>query len=156
MPLRESHLLSRYVGLSKQSPKSGCKPGSGQWEKIRAKAEQAALDYAAELLRFQATREIETGYNFGEDHPWQQEFEQTFPFRDPRPSNSNSSRQRRHAKKRPMDRLVCGDVGLARPRLLFAAFRAVTGGKQVAFLAPTTVLAQQHYNTLRERMSGYP
>ena len=60
MPLRESHLLSRYVGLSKQSPKLG-KPGSGQWEKIRAKAEQAALDYAAELLRFQATREIETG-----------------------------------------------------------------------------------------------
>ena len=157
VPLRESHLLSRYVGLSKQSPKLG-KPGSGQWEKIRAKAEKAALDYAAELLRFQATREIETGYNFGEDHPWQQEFEQTFPFREtPDQVTAIQAVKEDMQKKRPMDRLVCGDVGFGKTEVAIrAAFRAVTGGKQVAFLAPTTVLAQQHYNTLRERMSGYP
>ena len=110
----ESHLLSRYVGLSKQSPKLG-KPGSGQWEKIRAKAEQAALDYAAELLRFQATREIETGYNFGEDHPWQQEFEQTFPFREtPDQVTAIQAVKEDMQKKRPMDRLVCGDVGFGK------------------------------------------
>ena len=157
VPLRESHLLSRYVGLSKHSPKLG-KPGSGQWEKTRAKAEKAALDYAAELLRFQAQREVQQGHAFGEDHPWQQEFEQSFPFREtPDQGTAINAVQGDMQQARPMDRLVCGDVGFGKTEVAIrAAFRAVAGGKQVAFLAPTTVLAQQHYNTLRERMAGYP
>ena len=114
-------------------------------------------DYAAELLRFQATREIETGYNFGEDHPWQQEFEQTFLFRDPDQVTAIQAVKEDMQKKRPMDRLVCGDVGFGKTGECYSrSIPSSNRRKQVAFLAPTTVLAQQHYNTLRERMAGYP
>ncbi len=157
VPLRESHLLTRYVGLAKQSPKLG-KPGSGLWEKTRAKAEKAALDYAAELLHLQAEREVEEGHPYGEDHPWQQEFEQTFIFREtPDQLKAIQAVQQDMQRERPMDRLICGDVGFGKTEVAIrAAFRAVMGGKQVALLAPTTVLAQQHFNTLKERMADYP
>ena len=157
VPLRQSHLLTRYVGLAKTQPKLG-KPGSTQWEKTRAKAEQAALDYAAELLTLQAQRQVEEGHSFGEDHPWQADFEQAFPHREtPDQQKAIDSVQADMQEERAMDRLVCGDVGFGKTEVAIrACFRAVMAGKQVAFLAPTTVLAQQHYRTLKDRFTGYP
>ena len=157
VPLRQSHLLTRYVGLAKTAPKLG-KPGSTQWEKTRARAEKAALDYAAELLHLQAQRQVEEGHGFGADHPWQDEFEQAFPHREtPDQQKAIDSVQADMQEIRPMDRLICGDVGFGKTEVAIrAAFRAVMGGKQVAFLAPTTVLAQQHYRTLKDRFTGYP
>ncbi len=157
VPLQESHLISRYVGLTKVKPQLG-RIGSGRWEKVRAAAERATLDYASRLLETQARRSLEPGHAFPADNDWQREFEATFPHRE----TVDQLRAIRDVKADmegpgPMDRLVCGDVGFGKTEVaLRAAFKAVMGGKQVAVLVPTTVLAQQHFNTFRERMSGFP
>jgi len=157
VPLQESHLISRYVGLAKVKPQLG-RVGSGRWEKIRAAAERATLDLAAELLQIQARREAQPGHAFAEDNTWQKEFEAAFPFTEtPDQLKAIADSKADMEKTRPMDRLVCGDVGFGKTEVAIrAAFKAVMGGKQVAVLVPTTVLAQQHLNTFRERMAGYP
>ena len=157
VPLQESHLISRYVGLSKVKPQLG-KVGSGRWDKVRAAAERATLDLAAELLQIQARREAQPGHAFAEDNTWQKEFEAAFPFTEtPDQLRAIADAKADMEKTRPMDRLVCGDVGFGKTEVAIrAAFKAVMGGKQVAVLVPTTVLAQQHLNTFRERMAGYP
>ncbi len=157
VPLSESHLLSRYVGLSKVRPQLG-KIGSGRWEKARRAAERATLDLAAELLRIQARREAQPGHSFGPDTTWQKEFEASFPFTET-PDQLRAIRDTKFdmEKTRPMDRLICGDVGFGKTEVaLRAAFKAVQEGRQAALLVPTTILAQQHLNTFRERMAGYP
>jgi transcription-repair coupling factor (superfamily II helicase) len=157
VPLQESHLISRYVGLSKVKPQLG-KVGSGRWEKVRAAAERATLDLAAELLQIQAKREAQPGHAFAADNTWQQEFEAAFPFTEtPDQMKAIQDAKADMERTRPMDRLVCGDVGFGKTEVAIrAAFKAVMGGKQVAVLVPTTVLAQQHLNSFRERMAGYP
>ena len=157
VPLQESHLLSRYVGLSKTRPQLG-RIGSGRWEKARTAAERATLDLAAELLRVQAAREAQPGHAFAADTDWQKEFEASFPFTET-PDQLRAIKETKSdmERARPMDRLICGDVGFGKTEVaLRAAFKAVQGGRQVAVLVPTTVLAQQHLNTFRERMAGYP
>jgi transcription-repair coupling factor (superfamily II helicase) len=157
VPLTESHLISRYVGLSKSRPQLG-KIGSGRWEKARQAAERSTLDLAAELLQLQASREAQPGHAFPEDNTWQKEFEASFPFTET-PDQLKAIRDAKAdmEKTRPMDRLICGDVGFGKTEVAIrAAFKAVQGGRQVALLVPTTVLAQQHLNTFRERMAGYP
>ena len=157
VPLPESHLISRYVGLSKSRPQLG-RIGSNRWEKSRQAAEHATLDLAAELLRIQAAREAQPGHAFAADTAWQQEFEASFPFVE----TIDQARAIQETKAdmervRPMDRLICGDVGFGKTEVAIrAAFKAVQDGRQVAVLVPTTVLAQQHLNTFRERMAGYP
>ena len=157
VPLQESHLISRYVGLSKAKPQLG-RVGSGRWEKARQAAERATLDLAAELLAIQAQREAQPGHAFAEDTVWQREFEAAFPFTEtPDQMKAIVSVKADMERTRPMDRLVCGDVGFGKTEVAIrAAFKAVMGGRQVAVLVPTTVLAQQHLNTFRERMAGYP
>jgi transcription-repair coupling factor (superfamily II helicase) len=157
VPLQESHLVSRYVGLSKVKPQLG-RVGSGRWEKVRAAAERATLDLAAELLQIQAKREAQPGHAFAADNTWQKEFEAAFPFTEtPDQLKAITDAKADMERTRPMDRLVCGDVGFGKTEVAIrAAFKAVMGGKQVAVLVPTTVLAQQHLNTFRERMAGYP
>ncbi len=157
VPLQESHLVSRYVGLSKAKPQLG-RIGSGRWEKIRSAAERATLDLAAELLRIQAQREAQPGHAFAPDTAWQQEFEAAFPFTEtPDQAKAIVATKADMERTRPMDRLLCGDVGFGKTEVAIrAAFKAVMGGKQVAVLVPTTILAQQHLNTFRERMAGYP
>ncbi len=157
VPLQESHLISRYVGLSKARPQLG-RVGSGRWEKIRASAERATLDLAAELLRLQAMREAQPGHAFAPDGTWQQEFEAAFPYTETRDQAKAITETKADLERtRPMDRLICGDVGFGKTEVAIrAAFKAVMGGKQVAVLVPTTVLAQQHLNSFRERMAGYP
>jgi transcription-repair coupling factor (superfamily II helicase) len=157
VPLQESHLISRYVGLSKARPQLG-RIGSNRWEKVRSAAERATVDLAAELLRIHAAREAEPGFAFPEDTAWQKEFEASFPFTETRDQLRAIQEAKADMERtRPMDRLVCGDVGFGKTEVAIrAAFKAVQGGRQVALLVPTTVLAQQHLNTFRERMAGYP
>ena len=157
VPLQESHLISRYVGLSKARPQLG-RIGSGRWEKARQAAERATIDLAAELLRIHAAREAQPGHAFGEDTTWQKEFEASFPFTETRDQLKAITETKADMERtRPMDRLICGDVGFGKTEVAIrAAFKAVQGGRQVSVLVPTTVLAQQHLNTFRERMAGYP
>jgi transcription-repair coupling factor (superfamily II helicase) len=157
VPLTESHLISRYVGLSKSRPQLG-RIGSNRWEKARQAAERSTLDLAAELLQLQAAREAQPGHAFPADTTWQKEFEASFPYTET-PDQLKAIRDTKAdmEKTRPMDRLICGDVGFGKTEVAIrAAFKAVQGGRQVALLVPTTVLAQQHMNTFRERMAGYP
>ena len=157
VPLQESHLISRYVGLAKTRPQLG-RIGTGRWEKTRAAAERATLDLAAELLEVQARRAAQPGQAFAADTAWQREFETSFPFTEtPDQLRAIADTKTDMEMPRPMDRLICGDVGFGKTEVAIrAAFKAVMGGRQVAVLVPTTVLAQQHLNTFRERMAGYP
>jgi transcription-repair coupling factor (superfamily II helicase) len=157
VPLQESHLISRYVGLSKTRPQLG-RIGSNRWEKTRKAAEVATIDLAAELLRIQAAREAQPGHSFPPDNTWQKEFEASFPFTETRDQLKAIDETKADLERaRPMDRLICGDVGFGKTEVAIrAAFKVVQGGRQVAVLVPTTVLAQQHMNTFRERMAGYP
>jgi transcription-repair coupling factor (superfamily II helicase) len=157
VPLQESHLISRYVGLSKSRPQLG-RIGSNRWEKSRQAAEHATLDLAAELLRIQAAREAQPGHAFAADTAWQKEFEASFPFVETIDQHRAIQETKADMERvRPMDRLICGDVGFGKTEVAIrAAFKAVQDGRQVAVLVPTTVLAQQHLNTFRERMAGYP
>ena len=157
VPLQESHLISRYVGLTKAKPQLG-RVGSGRWEKARQSAERSTLDLAAELLRIQAQREAQPGHAFAPDNVWMREFEAAFPFTETRDqAKAIGDLKADMERTRPMDRLLCGDVGFGKTEVAIrGAFKAVMGGRQVAVLVPTTVLAQQHLNTFRERMAGYP
>ncbi|MDF9833027.1 transcription-repair coupling factor (superfamily II helicase) [Ereboglobus sp. PH5-5] len=157
VPLQESHLVSRYVGLSKTRPQLG-RIGTNRWEKTRRAAEVATIDLAAELLRIQAAREAQSGHAFGGDTTWQKEFEASFPFTETRDQlRAIDETKADMERERSMDRLICGDVGFGKTEVAIrAAFKAVQDGYQVALLVPTTVLAQQHLNTFRERMAGYP
>jgi len=157
VPLAESHLISRYVSLGKAKPQLG-RIGSGRWEKARRAVERATVDLAAELLRIQASREAQPGFAFPPDNAWQREFEASFPFTEtPGQLRAIEETKRDMERARPMDRLICGDVGFGKTEVAIrAAFKAVQAGKQVIVLVPTTVLAQQHLNTFRERMAAYP
>ena len=157
VPFHESHLLTRYVGLSKARPPLG-RIGSGTWEKTRRAAEKATLDFAAELLRTQALRESREGLAFPPDDSWQKEFEAAFLYTETRDQLRTAEECKSDMEKpRPMDRLLCGDVGFGKTEVAMrAAFKAAMAGRQVAVLVPTTVLAQQHFQSFRERMADYP
>jgi len=155
--LHESHLLSRYVGLSKAAPKLG-KLGGSQWAKARAAAERATLDFAGELLRLQAERETNPGHACSPDHPWLRDFEDAFIHEEtPDQKTAIEETKRDMEREIPMERLLCGDVGFGKTEVAIrAAFKMVLEGKQVAVLAPTTVLCQQHFQTFRDRFADYP
>ena len=157
VPLQQSHLLSRYVGLSKSKPKLA-KIGGKSWAKTRQAAELAALDLAADLLRLQASRESNTGHAFSADDQWQKEFEDAFPYTETVDQQKAIDQVKQDMESpEPMDRLVCGDVGFGKTEVaLRAAFKAVMDGKQVALLCPTTILCQQHLNSFRDRMIDFP
>ncbi len=157
VPFHESHLLTRYVGLSKARPPLG-RIGSGTWERTRRAAEKAALDFAADLLHTQALRESREGVAFPVEDTWQKEFEAAFLYNEtPDQLRSAGECKTDMEKSKPMDRLLCGDVGFGKTEIAMrAAFKAVMAAKQVAVLVPTTVLAQQHFQTFRERMADYP
>ncbi len=157
VPLEQSHLVARYVGVGKKNPPLSTL-GDGKWARAKKNAEKSVFDYAAQLLRVHAERETQTGHAFPPDTKWQHEFETSFLFKEtPDQLAAIAATKADMESARPMDRLICGDVGFGKTEVAIrAAFKAVMGGKQVAFLVPTTVLAEQHYRTLRERMSDYP
>ena len=157
VPIEQAWQVSRYVGVGRHAPDLSAL-GDEKWKKARQAAEQSVFLYAGRLLKLQAERETGQGHAFGPDTPWQRELEQSFPYREtPDQLRALVEIKQDMESRRPMDRLLCGDVGFGKTEVaLRAAFKTLMGGKQVVFLAPTTVLAQQHARTLRERMSEYP
>ncbi len=157
VPVTEAHLVSKYVGTGKAHPPLHTLSGT-RWARAKAQAEQAVRDVAGDLLAIQAARDSQPGHPFAGDTPWQREFESAFIFEEtPDQERSILETKADMERPKPMDRLICGDVGFGKTEVAIrAAFKAVMDGKQVAVLVPTTVLAQQHYNTFRERMADYP
>lgn len=157
LPLSESHLLTRYVGLTKVRPKLA-RLGTNAWDKTRRAAEKATLDFAANLLNLQAQRNLIKGHACIPDTNWQKEFEHSFVYRET-PDQLRAIEEIKHDLElpKPVDRLICGDVGFGKTEVaLRATFKMVMDGRQVAILVPTTILAQQHLNTFRERMADFP
>jgi transcription-repair coupling factor (superfamily II helicase) len=157
VPLEQAYLVSRYVGVGKKSPALSSL-ADAKWARAKKNAAASIFDYAGKMLALQAEREIQTGHAFGPDTKWQMEFEHSFPFRET-PDQRKAIIDTKLDMERPrsMDRLICGDVGFGKTEVAIrAAFKAVMEGKQVAVLAPTTVLAQQHFEVFRQRMLDYP
>jgi transcription-repair coupling factor (superfamily II helicase) len=157
VPLEQAYLVSRYVGAGKKSPPLSSL-GDGKWARAKTKAAASIFDYAGKMLAIQAERQMRPGYAFAPDTKWQAEFERSFPFREtPDQLKAIIDTKIDMERPRPLDRLICGDVGFGKTEVAVrAAFKAVMDGKQVAVLAPTTVLAQQHFEVFRQRMLEYP
>ncbi len=157
IPLTQAHLVSKYVGMGGKHPELS-KLGDARWQRACKAAQQAVQDYAAQLLEVQAERESKKGFAHPPDSSWMWQFESSFPYRET-PDQLRAIQQTKADMESPlpMDRLICGDVGFGKTEVAIrAAFKCVTGGKQAAILAPTTVLADQHWRTFRSRMSEYP
>lgn len=157
VPVTEAHLVSKYVGAGKARPQLNTLGGT-RWTKAKAQAEEAVRDLASELLSIQAARESQIGHSFPADTAWQREFEASFLYEEtPDQLRAINAAKADMESARPMDRLICGDVGYGKTEVAIrAAFKCVMSGRQAAILVPTTVLAQQHFNTFRERMADYP
>ncbi|WP_124058190.1 transcription-repair coupling factor [Vaginisenegalia massiliensis] len=157
IPVDQIHLLQKYVSSESRTPKIN-KLGGTDWVKTKQKVAAKVEDIADELIALYAQREQEQGYAFGPDTPEQAEFEQAFAYVEtPDQLRSTQEIKADMEKIRPMDRLLVGDVGYGKTEVAMRAiFKAVMDGKQVAFLVPTTILAQQHYNSLVQRFADYP
>ncbi len=157
VPLEQAYLVSRYVGVGKKSPPLSSL-GDAKWMRAKKNAAASVFDYAGKMLAVQAERQMHPGHAFAPDSKWQAEFEHSFPFREtPDQLKAIIDTKIDMERLQPMDRLICGDVGFGKTEVAIrAAFKAVMDGKQVAVLAPTTVLAQQHFEVFRQRMLDYP
>jgi transcription-repair coupling factor (superfamily II helicase) len=157
VPVESLDRVQKYVGGSEDRPPLH-RLGTGDWERARARARKSVEDVADDLLKMYARRESKPGYAFAPDTPWQAELEESFPYEEtPDQLQALADIKADMESERPMDRLLCGDVGFGKTEVaLRAAFKAVMSGRQVALLAPTTVLVQQHYQVFRERLKKYP
>ncbi len=157
VPIEALSRVQRYIGNPANPPKLN-KLGGGDWQKQKAKVKEGLKKMAFDLVKLYARRSQETGFAFSADTPWQREFEDMFPY-ELTPDQEQSVREITADMESPrnMDRLLCGDVGYGKTEVsLRAAFKALMDAKQVAILAPTTILAQQHYNTVLKRFKGFP
>ena len=159
VPATQLDLVSKYIGGGGEDANVRLnKIGTDAWQKTKAKARKAAKDMAGELIQLYAARKRQEGFPFAADSPWQKEFEDNFPY----PETDDQLRCISEIKNDmeapiPMDRLLCGDVGFGKTEVaLRAVMKAIMDGKQVAILVPTTVLAQQHYQTAVSRFRGFP
>ena len=157
VPTEQIDRLGVYVAAN-DAPPTLTRLGGSEWQRIKDRAQGAAREIAAELLRLYATRESVAGHRFSPDAPWQHDLEDSFPYVEtPDQMRAIDEVKGDMETSRPMDRLICGDVGYGKTEVaLRAAFKAVNEGMQVAVLVPTTVLAQQHYATFAERLAPYP
>nr|WP_252187742.1 transcription-repair coupling factor [Anaeromonas frigoriresistens] len=157
IPVDQMDLIQKYIGADAGKPKVS-KLGSGEWSRTKNKVKKAIEDMAMDLLQLYAKRSTVKGYSYSKDQPWQKQFEDTFPYEETDDQLKCIEDIKEDMEKmRPMDRLLCGDVGYGKTEVaLRAAFKATLDGKQVAILVPTTILAQQHYNTIIERFSDFP
>jgi transcription-repair coupling factor (superfamily II helicase) len=157
VPIHQADRLSRYVGVD-DTPPTLSRLGQPEWARARSRANKAVQEEAEELLKLYVQREQAQGHAYGPDTHWQRELEASFPFVE----TDDQLRAVREVKAdmervTPMDRLICGDVGYGKTEVaLRAAFKAVNDGKQVAVLVPTTILAQQHYETFSNRLAPFP
>lgn len=151
------HKLHRYSGKEGQTP-ALTRLGSGQWERAKSRAKKRIKDIARDLIRLYAQRKASKGYAFASDSVWQQEMEASFEWQDTPDQYAAAEAVKRDMEaEAPMDRLICGDVGFGKTEVAIrAAFKAVCEHRQVAILVPTTVLARQHYHTLRRRLTNFP
>ncbi len=157
VPADQADRITRYYGAGDRPP-ALTRLGSGEWGRAKARARQAALNVARELLETQAVRQVITRPPCSPDTPWQAELEAAFPYAET-PDQLAAIRAVKAdlEGERPMDRLICGDVGYGKTEVaLRAAFKVVQDGRQVAVLVPTTVLAEQHYQTFRSRLAAFP
>ena len=157
LPMESLDLIYKYVGSESKAPKVN-KLNSLEWKKTKAKAKKNVEDMAEDLIKLYAKRQEAKGFAFSEDTEWQREFEDAFEYEETEGQLRSSNEIKKDMEEpRPMDRLLCADVGYGKTEVAIrAAFKAVIDGKQVAFLVPTTILAQQHYNTLVERFKDFP
>ncbi|HLR35943.1 MAG TPA: transcription-repair coupling factor [Tissierellales bacterium] len=157
LPVDQMDSIQKYIGGNGVRPKIN-KLSSSDWAKTKVKAKKAVEDMAKDLLELYAKREKVKGFAFDKDTPWQSQFEDAFPYEETDAQLRSIDEIKKDMEKpKPMDRLLCGDVGYGKTEVaLRGAFKAITSGKQVAFLVPTTILAQQHYNTIMERFESYP
>jgi transcription-repair coupling factor (superfamily II helicase) len=157
VPVDQLAKISRYVGAGGTHPPLS-KLGGTRWDTIKARARRAAQELAGELLNLYAERKRREGHAFPPDSDWQRDFEDAFPFTEtPDQRDAIEMVKADMEAPRPMDRLICGDVGYGKTEVaLRAAFKAVQDGKQVMLLVPTTILAQQHYGTFSERLKDFP
>jgi len=157
VPTDQIDRVSRYIGAGEQPPPLS-RLGTQEWVRTKQRVKQATEDIAQELLALYAAREVVPGFAFSRDTLWQQELEASFPYAET-PDQMEVQRQVKEdmEKAKPMDRLVCGDVGYGKTEVAIrAAFKAVMDNKQVAVLVPTTVLAQQHFSTFSQRLKAFP
>jgi len=157
VPVHQADRLTRYVGAEGAVPALD-RLGGQVWHEKKGKVKQAVLEVAQEMLDLYARRNVVQGYAFQPDTAWQKELEDSFPYVETEDQQRALSDIKRDMETpRPMDRLLCGDVGYGKTEVaLRAAFKAVMDGKQVAILVPTTVLAQQHYETFLQRLAAFP
>lgn len=157
VPSSKIDLVQRYVGATKSRPKLA-KIGNQTWSRQKKAAEAAVIDMASDLLDLQAKRKLLTGIQFKPDSVWQSQFDTSFPYEEtPDQLTAIAATKADMMASRPMERLICGDVGFGKTEVAMrAAFKAVESGYQVAVLVPTTVLAEQHYKTFSKRMAEFP
>jgi transcription-repair coupling factor (superfamily II helicase) len=157
VPIHQADRITRYIGVD-GSPPTPSRLGTQTWEATKRKARQSVEEVAQDLLQLYAQRRTIRGHAFSSDTHWQQELEASFPYSETVDQAQALAAVKRDMElERPMDRLICGDVGYGKTEVaLRAAFKAVMDNKQVAVLVPTTVLAQQHFNTFRQRLAPFP
>ncbi|MGC9398923.1 MAG: transcription-repair coupling factor [Anaerolineae bacterium] len=157
VPIHQADRLTRYVGREGWSPPLS-RLDSARWQATKARVREAATELAAELLELYAKRQTVQGHAFAPDTPWQADLEASFPYLETEDQLEAIEAVKKDMEShRPMDRLICGDSGYGKTEVaLRAAFKAVMDNKQVAMLVPTTVLAQQHFHTFRERLEPFP
>ncbi len=157
IPIEQVNLVQRYIGNEGEAPRLD-RLGSKSWESRKNRARKAAEEIAQKLIDLYSKRKAAQGFAFPKDTEWQTAFEAAFPYEETDDQLTCIAEVKADMEApQPMDRLICGDVGYGKTEVAMrAAFKAVMGGKQVAFLAPTTILAEQHFETLKERFRGFP
>ncbi|MDS0525307.1 transcription-repair coupling factor [Clostridium sp. SHJSY1] len=157
VPVDQLDLVQKYIGSEGKSPKVN-KLGGAEWQKAKSKVRKSINEIAQDLVKLYAARSTLKGHKFGKDTEWQRQFEDEFPFEEtPDQLTSIEEIKKDMESDKSMDRLLCGDVGYGKTEVAVrAAFKAVMEGKQVAFLVPTTILAEQHYKNLKNRFSDFP
>lgn len=157
VPVDQIELIQKYVGSESKEPKM-YKLGGTEWKRVKSKVQSSVEDIADDLIKLYAERETAKGYAFMPDGEMQRDFEASFPYKETEDQLRSIAEIKKDMEiERPMDRLLCGDVGYGKTEVAIrAVFKAIADGKQVAFLVPTTILAQQHYETMRERFQDFP
>ncbi len=157
IPIDKSHFVSKYIGTEGYRPKV-YRLGGTSWERVREKVRERVRELAEELLNLYASRKAFKGYSFPKDDHWQMEFDSAFIYSEtPDQARAIEEVKRNMEDPHPMDRLICGDVGYGKTEIAMrSAFKAAIDGKQAALLTPTTILAEQHYRTFRERFADWP
>ncbi|MGB7094071.1 MAG: transcription-repair coupling factor [Anaerolineales bacterium] len=157
VPVHQADRVTKYVGSDKRKP-SPTRLGSIEWRNVKTRVKEAVEEVAEDLLSLYAQRQVSVGHAFSPDSAWQEELEASFPYIETEDQIRVLADVKQDMEShQPMDRLICGDVGYGKTEVaLRAAFKAVMDGKQVVMLVPTTILAQQHYKTFRERLAAFP